>query len=138
MKDKAGRILIVDPDPLFAGKLSSLLSSQGYDVEVANGMTQGAQRLKDVNFDCVVADEDLPEMKGHDAVAVLKAISPDVPIIMTANRNTREREARIRREDVFFYYVKGFEMGELEMAVGDALRKAGKEPWSQKQPKKLL
>lgn len=136
MKDKAGRILIVDPDPLFAGKLRSLLSSHGYDVEAANSMTQGAQRLKDVNFDCVVADEDLPEIKGHDAVAVLKAISPEVPIIMTASRNTREQEARIRREDVFFYYVKGFEMGELEMAVADALRKAGKEPWSRKQHKK--
>lgn len=138
MKDNARRILIVDPDPLFAGKLSSLLSSHGHDAEVAKGMTKAVQRLKDVNFDCVVADQDLPEMKGHDAVAVLKAISPDVPIIMTASRNTRQQEARIRREDIFFYYVKGFEMRELEMAVSDALRKAGKESWSQEEHKKPL
>lgn len=138
MKDTARRILIVDPDPLFAGKLSSLLSSHGCDVEVATGITQGVHRLKDVNFDCVVADEDLPEMKGHDAVEVLRAVSPDVPVIMTASRNTREQEARIRREDIFFYYVKGFDMRELEMAVRDALRKVGKEPWSKEQHKKLL
>jgi len=138
MKDNARRILIVDPDPLFAGKLSSLLSSHGHDAEAAEGMTQAVQRLKDVNFDCVVADEDLPEMKGHDAVEVLRAVSPAVPVIMTASRNTREQEARIRREDIFFSYVKGFEMRELERAVSDALRKAGKQPWLEEQHKKPL
>ena len=127
MKDKARRILIVDPDSPFAGKLSVLLSSQGYDVEAVEGISRAVERLKDVNFDCVIMAEDLTEMKGHDAVPVLKAISPDVPIIMTAAWNTPELESRIRRQDIFFYYVKSFDMHELQMAVRDAFRKIGKE-----------
>jgi CheY-like chemotaxis protein len=140
MKDKARRILIVDPDPRFAGKANSLLSADGYDVEVVGGVTGGARRLKDVRFDCVIVDEDLPEMKGHDAVAVLKAICPDVPIIMTAVRNTLELESSIRRQDVFFYYVKNFDMHELQMAVHDAFRKIGKDaaPRSPDRPARIL
>jgi len=126
MKDQARRILIVDPDRLFAGKLSALLSSRGYDVESAEGITQAVKRLKDVNFGCVILDEDLPEMKGHDAVPVLKAISCEVPIIMTAARNSLELESSIRRQDVFFYHAKSFDINELQMAVRDALRKIGK------------
>ncbi len=127
MKDKAHRVLIVDPDPLFTRKLEVVFSTQGCDVEIAEGVTQGVQRIKDVSFDCVIADEDLPEMKGHDAVSVLKAISPGTPIIITAARNSLERESEIRRQDVFYYYVKTFDMNELEMAVHDAFRKVEKE-----------
>lgn len=126
MKDTARRILIVDPDPLFTGKLSALLSCQGCDVETAEGIAQAARRLKDVSFDCLIVDEDLPKMKGHDAVPVLKAISPEAPIIVTAVQNSLEVESSIRRQDVFYYYVKSFDMNELDMAVQDALRKVGK------------
>ena len=125
MKIKQRNVLIVDPDPIFASRLSVTLSCRGCDVETAEGVTQAVQRMKDVCFDCVIADEDLPEMKGHDAVSVLKAISPKTPIIVTAARNTLERESAIRRQDVFYYYVKSVEMVELEMAVWDALRRAG-------------
>jgi len=127
MKRKARRILIIDPDPHFSRKLTALLSSQGCDLEAAEGITQAVQRLKDVNFDCVIMAEDLPEMMGHDAVPVVKAISPDVPIIMTAAWNTPELESSIRAQDVFFYYVKSFDLQELQMAVHDAFRKIGKE-----------
>jgi len=127
VRDKARTILIVDPDPVFCGKMSALLSSQGYDVEAVDGIIRAAQRLKDVGFACVIMDEDLPEIKGHDAVAVLKSISPRAPIIMTAPRNTPELESRIRGQDIFFYYVKTFDMHELLLAVRDAFRKTGNE-----------
>ena len=129
MKDKARRILVVDPDPLFAGRLRAMLSAQGYDVETVEGISQAARMLKDVDFGCVIMDEDLPEMKGHEAISVVKAILPEVPIIMTAARNTPEQETRIRQGDIFFYHVKGFSMDELRMAVGDALRRVSKQPW---------
>ena len=45
MKDSTRTVLIVDPDPLFAGRLKATLSSQGYDVEAAEGITRAAQRL---------------------------------------------------------------------------------------------
>ena len=100
-------------------------------MEAAEGIVQAAQRMREVRFDCLIVDEDLPEMKGHDAVPVLKAISPRIPVIVTAARNSLEVESSIRRQDVFFYHVKTFDMHELQMAVRDAVRKIGKGPHGQ-------
>lgn len=127
MKDKVRTVLIVDPDPLFTGKLSALLSSQGYEIETTEGITRAVQRLKDVNFGCVIMDEDLMEIKGYDAVPVLKAISPGTPVIVTATHNTPEQEAKIRQQDIFFYHVKSFDIQELQLAVRYAFRKIGEK-----------
>ena len=45
MEQDPRRILIVDPDPSFAGKLSATLAPQGYDVEAAEGIIQAAKRM---------------------------------------------------------------------------------------------
>ena len=127
MRDDTRRVLIIDPDPLFAKKLGELLSSEKYELEAVKGITKAVQRLRDVNFDCIVMAEDLPEIKGHDAVPVVKAICPEAPVIITSARNTPELESRIRQQNVFYYYVKSFDICELQMAVRDAFRKIGKE-----------
>ena len=124
MRHRKQRVLIVDPDPLFAGRLEAVLCSEGYDVETVSGITIAAQRLKDVDFGCVVLDEDLPEMKGHEAVSILKTLSHNVQVIMTATSNTPELESRIRRQDILYYHVKSFDMHELQLAVRDAFRKS--------------
>jgi DNA-binding NtrC family response regulator len=121
MKTAAHRVLIVDPDPIFADKATALLLSQGYEVEVAEGVRQAVEKMNDIGFSCMIVDEDLTEMKGYDAVPIFQAISPKIPIIITAAQNTPQQEDRIRQQDVFYYYVKGFDMDELQMAVDDAL-----------------
>ncbi|MFC1671590.1 response regulator [Planctomycetota bacterium] len=123
MKDNVSRVLIVDPDPLFAGRVRDALSSEGYDVEVAEGITQAVQRLENASYGCVIVDEALPEMKGYDAVPILRAAFPDLTVIMTAVNNTSELEARIRRQPIFFYHVKSFDIYELRMAVRNAFGK---------------
>jgi len=97
-------------------------------VEAAERITLAVERLKDVDFDCVIMDEDLPEIKGHDAIPVLRAVSPETPIIMTAGQNTPEKESRIRQQDIFFYHVKSFDVQELNVAVRDACKRSRKAP----------
>jgi len=122
-RDRIGRVLIVDPDPLFAGKLEKMLSADAWDVESVAGITDAVQRLRDVEFDCVIMDDDLPEMKGHKAVPVVRAIASSVPIIMTAAQNTPGLESEIRQQDILYYYVKGFDLHELQMAVAGTLKR---------------
>lgn len=126
MKVGHRRILIVDPDSATTRELSSLFIDEGYDVEISGGIREAAERISDVKFDCIVMDVALPDMEGYKAVAILKAIDPKVQIIMTAAENTAELEANVRRQDIFYYYIKSFDRKELKEAVRDVFKKLGK------------
>ena len=120
------RILIVDPDSKAARDLWELFIDENIDVEITGGITKAAERIKDVKYDCVIMDVDLPEMKGYTAVSILKAIDPELQIIMTTSENTKELEANVRKQDIFYYYIKSFDSKELKEAVWDVFKKTGK------------
>jgi len=63
---------------------------------------------------------DLPEMKGYEAVSILKNIHPQIKIIMTTTKNSRELEAKVREQDIFFYFIKSFGRDELKLAIQNA------------------
>jgi len=140
MKNGNRRILIVDPDSKAAVVLSSRLNREGYDVEIGGGVTKAAERIRDVPFDCVIMDVNLPEMMGYEAVSILKAIEPKVQIIMTATENSLALEEKVRRQDIFYYYIKSFDWGELREAVRDVFISLGKikEVKEMSQPQKVL
>jgi CheY-like chemotaxis protein len=126
MRYRSRRILVVDPDNGVAQALSSILVNEDYEVEITEGLTQASERLHDVEFDCIIIDIELPEMEGFKAVPILKAIDPKVQIIMTAAENTVELEAKVRKQDIFYYYIKSFDRKELIEAVRDVFKKIGK------------
>ena len=140
MKAESKRILIVDPDSQAARELSSVFIGEGYDVEVSLCVKDAAERINDVKFDCIIMDVDLPEMEGFKAVSILKAIDPKIEIIMTASENTTELEANVRKQDIFYYYIKSFDRKELIEAVRDVFKKMGKVKTVKKmdKPAKIL
>ena len=140
MKAGCGKILIIDPDRHTARELPSLFIDDGYDVEITEGISKAAERIKDVKFDCLIMDVNLPEMKGYEAVSILKAIDAKVQIIMTSAENTPELEVKVRKQDIFYYYIKSFDRKELREAVRAALKKLGKvkEAKEMNEPLKIL
>jgi DNA-binding NtrC family response regulator len=119
------RLLIVDPNAEDARQLASIFVEEGCDVEVNASLSEVARRIGEATFDCVIMDVDLPEMPGYMAVSILKAIDPKVQVIMTAAENTAELEAEVRKQDIFYYYIKSFDQEELVEAVQDVFKKTG-------------
>jgi DNA-binding response OmpR family regulator len=126
MKPGSRRVLIVDPNSEAARELAYLFIEEGYDVETSDSIGAMAERIRDAQFDCVILDVDLPEMPGHKAVSIVKTIDPKIQVIMTAARNTVDLEAEVRKQDIFYYYIKSFDREELMAAVRDVFKKVGK------------
>ncbi len=118
--------MIIDADSKATGELSSLFIDEGCDVEVCGNIKDAAENINNVKFDCVIMDVDLPDMEGYKAVPILKTIDPKVQIIMTAAKNTVELEERVRKQDIFYYYIKSFDREELKEAVRNVFKKLGK------------
>ncbi|MBN2315382.1 MAG: response regulator [Sedimentisphaerales bacterium] len=127
MKLESKRILVVDPDVETAPQLASVFVEEGYDVEVSASISAMAKRIRDARFDCVIMDVDLPEMAGYKAVSIVKTIDPSVQVIMTAAENSPELESEVRKQDIFYYYIKSFDREELIEAVRDVFKKIEKQ-----------
>lgn len=127
MKLKSKRILVVDPDDETAPQLASVFVEEGYDVEVSASISAMAKRIRDARFGCIIMDVDLPEMAGYKAVSIVKTIDPSVQVIMTAAENSAELESEVRKQDIFYYYIKSFDREELIEAVRDVFIKIEKQ-----------
>ena len=119
---EASWVLVVETDPMAAEDCRVCLSVEGVNVEMASSVKEAATKLKIVQYGCLIVDVDLPEMKGYEAVPILKAIQPRAKVIMTAKLNSKELESKVRQQDVFYYHIKSFSTSELVSAVNGALQ----------------
>lgn len=58
------------------------LQSKGYDVETVTNGHDAAEEIRKAPFDVVLLDEQMPGMNGLDALAKIKEMRPEVPVIM--------------------------------------------------------
>lgn len=119
MKVKCKRILILDQDTMNVYRLFSDLIKDGFTVETSCSIREAVERIKNVKFDCIVMDVNLPKIKGYDAVSILKTIDPSVKIIMTSEKNDIQLETEVRKQDIVYYHIKSFDRMELVEAVRD-------------------
>ena len=120
------RILIIDPDVMSVYALCADLIRDGFVIENCISLREAVERIKDVNFCCVIMDVNLPRIKGYDAVSILKTIDPEIKVIMTSKKNSLEIESEVRKQDIVYYYIKSFDRNELLEAVRDVYQKKSK------------
>ena len=111
------RVLIIDPDPKARRELAQCLRKDPYLLETGKNLSEAIKKIAEGAFDCLVMDIDLPEMKGYEAVPILKNLDPNLRIILTTQQNDKRREAKARAQDIFYYFIKSFGKEELRLAV---------------------
>jgi len=116
-------ILIIDPNIPERTVMASFLESENFYVETGRGLADAVKKISEGCFSCLIMDVELPEMKGYEAVSILKSIDPKIKIIMTAKKNTKMLEAKVREQDIFFYFIKSFGKEELKLAITNAFSK---------------
>jgi len=123
MTDTEKRILIIDPDATDRAVMATFLKSENFYVETGKGLTDAIKKISEECINCLIMDVELPEMKGYEAVPILKKIDPKIKVIMTTKKNTKTLEAKVREQDIFFYFIKSFGKEELKLAINNAFNK---------------
>jgi DNA-binding NtrC family response regulator len=121
MEMEERNVLIIDPDITDRTTLAASLESEHFYVETGCGLKDAVKKVSEGCFKCVIMDVNLPEMKGYEAVSILKRIDPGIKVIMTSRKNTKGLETKIRAQDIFFYFIKSFSIEELKLAINNAL-----------------
>jgi len=117
------RILVVDDEPQITRVLRTSLTSQGYDIRVANNGETALEILKDWTADLVITDLAMPVMDGIELCRRVRAKS-EVPIIVLSVRG--EARTKVQALDVGAddYVTKPFGINELLARVRASLRRA--------------
>ncbi|MDH3359331.1 MAG: sigma 54-interacting transcriptional regulator, partial [Desulfobulbaceae bacterium] len=84
MSIEAGRVLVVDDDPILRELLNDLLSSNGYQVVLAENGKDALSRLESQPFDHVITDINMPVMDGLALLGEVQNRGLGVPVIVVS------------------------------------------------------
>jgi DNA-binding NtrC family response regulator len=76
------RILIIDDEAAIRESLETLLSLEGYAVELALDGEEGLDRIEQNSYDLVLLDLALPGKNGLEVLQILRESQPALPVIM--------------------------------------------------------
>lgn len=120
---KQARILVVDDDPDMRESLCMLLEVKGHQTAQARDGSEGLARFREGGFDLVISDFHMVGMNGLEMVKLIKALNPDVPVIMASGEAHQEEREHMRAAGAMAVLVKPFEMDDLESAIIKALER---------------
>ncbi len=76
------RILVVDDEPFVCDAVKMMLNFDGHIVETASNGKDALEMFEKDKFDLVITDFAMPNMKGDELAAAIKARSPKQPVVM--------------------------------------------------------
>jgi len=116
------RILVVDDEPQITRVLRTSLSSQGYDLRVANDGETALEIMKDWVPDLVITDLSMPNMDGLELCRRLRSAS-QIPIIVLSVRGEERTKVKALDAGADDYVTKPFGIEELLARVRANLRR---------------
>jgi len=76
------KILVVDDEPFVCDAVKMMLTFDAHIVETASNGKDALALFEEGKFDLVITDFAMPNMKGDELAAAIKARSPRQPIVM--------------------------------------------------------
>jgi DNA-binding NtrC family response regulator len=80
--ERAHRILIIDDEASIRESLETLLTLEGYSVEMAPEGEAGLDQIDRASYDLVLLDLALPGKNGLEVLHLIRERHPDLPVIM--------------------------------------------------------
>ncbi len=118
------RILVVEDDPVVGALFRELLPRQGHEVELAVNGEEARVRFDAESFDLVITDKNLPGISGLELLKDLKALRPDVDVILMTAYADFDSVVTAVGAGVYDYLVKPFDsLEEVVGKIGRALEK---------------
>lgn len=117
-------VLIVDDSHSIRELLTSVLKRAGFDVASANDGKEGLQAAKNVTYDLVITDVNMPEMDGIELLENLRKLPAYTfkPILILTTEFSNEMKQRGRDFGATGWLVKPFDPEKLIEVVSRILK----------------
>jgi two-component system response regulator AtoC len=114
--------MVVDDDLAMCGFLQDFLVSRGYGALTITSSDEAVRRFHAERPSAVLLDVIMPGMDGLAALAALKQIDREVPVIVMSGQGGTHTVVQAMKLGATDFVCKPFEDHELEVLIGSAIR----------------
>ena len=116
-------VLLVDDEEELVGVISKLLQGHGYSVVTTTSSLEALEifRASPESFDIVITDLTMPKMRGTELSKEIKAIRPDIPIVLCTGFNEGVSIESVRPWGIQDVLKKPFSGNDIAEIIHDVL-----------------
>ncbi len=118
----AGRVLVIDDEPVVVEVLRGLLGKEGFAVAVASDAAEGRALLESETWDALLLDVMLPDADGMQVLRWVRDRRTDLAVVMITAYGTVENAVAAIKAGAFHYVTKPFNNDEVRHLVGQAVQ----------------
>ncbi|WP_020677257.1 hybrid sensor histidine kinase/response regulator [Geopsychrobacter electrodiphilus] len=109
------KVLIVDDDSMLLEAWREILSEYGYQVTTQVSSTRALEIFKadPYDFDLVISDQTMPGLSGHEFIAELHGIRPDLPTILCTGHSNLIDAEEAKRLGINAFCLKPLALAEM-------------------------
>jgi two-component system, cell cycle sensor histidine kinase and response regulator CckA len=117
---------VIDDEEIVRQMAERALQHYGYRVLLAEDGASGVDLLRREadSIDCVVLDLTMPVMSGEEALARIKALRPEVPVILSSGFSHAEAARRFTGHALAGFIQKPYKAADLAETVKDVIAAA--------------
>lgn len=119
----AQTILVIDDEKAIRKALTEILSFEGFTVEEAADGADGAKKIKENNYDCILCDIKMPKMDGLEVLQVAREEKPDIPFIVISGHGNIETAVDAVKKGAYDYISKPPDLNRLLITIRNAMDK---------------
>jgi len=111
------KILLVDDDSNFRSVMKYQLSKLGFEVDEVNDGKSAVERCQQHTYSLIVADVNIPVMRGLSFLKRIKERRPKIPIMVLSAFSSRENVAAAFRYGANDFLEKPYEVTTLRERI---------------------
>ncbi|MGB3094158.1 MAG: response regulator [Candidatus Zixiibacteriota bacterium] len=115
------RILVVDDELFVRELLLEFLSSEGYEVSLADSGEKAVKLMQSEPADVVLVDLKMPGIDGIETLRQIKKTAPNTLSIVMTGYPTIDSSIEALRCGAYDYVVKPFKLNDLKSSIEKAL-----------------
>ncbi len=119
----AQSILVIDDEKAIRKTLGEILSFEGFTVDEAADGAEGAKKIRENNYDCILCDIKMPKMDGMEVLAVAREVRPDIPFIVISGHGNIETAVDAVKKGAYDYISKPPDLNRLLITLRNAMDK---------------
>jgi len=120
MKEKS-TILVVDDDRAHRTMLNTLIGGWGYAVSQADDGSSAIEKVKESSFDLILMDVRMVKVSGLEALEIIKAYNPAIPVIIMTAYSSVETAVEALKQGAHDYLTKPLDFEKLRLTIDRAM-----------------